>query len=191
MATTHAGFSSPVSAVEFDLHVENPIQHLLICHKKLQRSLSIVKNAAEALELTEPVLRAEAVAALDYELALLQLLDDLHTQDEEQSLLPKLYANRPDSGVVGQLSQNLESNRAQKAEIFGQLAACLRDVSKRRGELAKEHVDRLENLVDQLARLYTLHLTEQSDHLIELCRQYLSDEDTKGMRAVMRARYQS
>src|SRR6185503_2421708 len=86
-------FASPVSAAEFSVHINDPVAHLQHCHQRIERSLVTVKNAVAALRLTNPVLRSEAAAALDYELALLQLLTELHTQDEEESLFPRLKRN--------------------------------------------------------------------------------------------------
>jgi hypothetical protein len=74
------------------------------------------------------VLRAEAAAALDYELALLQLLTKLHVQDEEESLFSRI--NRKvasnEAGPLSGIVPRLESQHREQQAIFRDLAVCLR-----------------------------------------------------------------
>src|SRR5262249_29520430 len=138
----------------------------------------------------EPVLRAEATAALDYELALLQLLDDLHSQDEEKSLFPRLRANLAgDSSVLREVFDALDARRAEKDAVFEELAACIRDVSSHGGQPAADQLARLEMLVDMLADLFRPHVASANDALAETCRRHLTEADLQGLQRAMRARF--
>jgi hemerythrin-like domain-containing protein len=188
--SARTGFSSPVSVAELGIRVDDPIEHLRDCHQKIERSLVIVQNAVAALRLTEPVLRAEAAAALDYELALLRLLEDLHTQDEEQSLFPRLRAKvRGDSGDLQELMLSLESQHRQEEATFEALAACMRGFPGRPGERSEERLAQLESLVVQLAGLCGPHMILEDERLIANCRQYLTPTDIDEMRQEMRLRF--
>jgi hemerythrin-like domain-containing protein len=181
-----------VSPAEFGVRVKDPIEHLQHCHERIERSLVTVKNAVAALRLTDPVLRTEGAAALDYELALLQLLTDLHTQDEEQSLFPRLRrnlsANDPESW--NELMPILESQHREKQAIFRELATCLRTLPTM-GAAADDGLARLESLVGQLENVFRPHMTLEDERLMPTCRQYLTPADLDEMRQEMRQRFKA
>src|ERR1041385_8586195 len=150
-----AKFESPVSAAEFSVHVNDPIDHLTHCHQRIERSLVTVKNAVAALRLTDPVLRTEGAAALDYELALLQLLTDLHTQDEEESLFPRLRRSLVnDSDSLKELMLILENQHRDKQALFRDLAVCLR----RLPVTGDDGLEQLESLVGQVENIFRPHM---------------------------------
>jgi hemerythrin-like domain-containing protein len=189
VATDNA-FASAVSPAEFGIRVDDPIEHLRHCHERIERSLVIVQNAVASLRLTEPVLRTEAAAALDYELALLQLLTSLHTQDEERSLFPRLRTGlREDPDSMKEVMVVLESQHRREEAIFQDLAACVRKFPARPGPAADEQLDRLEGLVSQLADLYRPHMTLENTCVIDKCRAHLTPGDLDEMQKEMRLRF--
>jgi hemerythrin-like domain-containing protein len=182
-------FQSPVSAAEFGVRVEDAIDHLTHCHQRIERSLVTVRNAIAALRLTDPVLRTEGAAALDYELALLQLLTELHIQDEEQSLFPRLQKNLSSNPAsLSELLPKLEAEHREKQAVFPQLAACLRTLPTS-GSEAEAALDRLEGLVVQLENTFQAHTTLEDEQLMPKCRQHLTPADLDAMRQEMRQRY--
>jgi hypothetical protein len=191
-AAVMATFSSPVSAAEFGVRVADPIEHLKHCHQRIERSLVTVENAVAGLRLTEPVLRTEAAAALDYELALLQLLSELHTKDEEESLFPRLRKSASgDAAPLKELLPALERGHRDKQAIFGELAACLRNFPTTEGPAADERLARLETLVGVLQQIFRPHMALEDERLIPNCGRYLGPADLEEMRQEMRARFKS
>jgi hemerythrin-like domain-containing protein len=185
-------FSSPVSAAEFGVKVADPIEHLQHCHQRIERSLVTVENALVGLRLADPVLRTEAAAALDYELALLQLLSELHTQDEDQSLFPRLRRNLPpESKGLRELIPLLESQHRDKRGIFAELAACLRNFPTTEGTAAEERMACLESLIGQLHTIFRPHMALEDEQLIPFCRRCLTQVDLDEMQREMRLRYRS
>lgn len=183
-------FASAVSPAELGVRVDDPIEHLRHCHERIEHSLAIVENAVASLRQTEPVLRAEAAAALDYELALLQLLTRLHTQDEESSLFPRLrvgLGDDPDS--LREIMSAVESEDREKEAIFGELAPWMRKFPAGPGPAAEEQLNRIELFVSQLANLCRRHRTLEDESLLAKCRRYLTQEDLDGMQAEMRRRF--
>jgi hemerythrin-like domain-containing protein len=189
-ATSITRFASPVSAVEFSVHVKDPIEHLQHCHQRIERSLVTVQNAVAALRLTEPVLRAEAAAALDYELALLELLTDLHTQDEERSLFPRLRKSMPadDPDFLLDVMLALESQHHEQQAIFRDLAVCLYALSNAGAE-SEDELRRLESLVGQLDNALRPHMALEDKRLLPACRRYLAQPDLDAMRREMWMRF--
>ena len=193
MATASAGtFSSLVSSAEFRIHVQDPIDHLHHCRQLIEDSLITVKNAVIGLGLTTPVLRTEAAAALDYELALLQLLSDLHIQDVEQSLFPRLRKSASgDSKSLQGLMPALESQHRDHQAIFGQIANCLRNFPTTEDSAAEQHLARLTSLAEQLEGMFRSHIALEDEKLLPGCRGSLTQGDLEGMQQEMRLRYKS
>ena len=184
-------FSSLVSVAEFGIRVQDPLEHLRHCHQRIEDGLVTVKDAVVGLCLTEPVLRTEAAAALDYELALLQLLSRLHTEDEELSLFPRLRKSTSgDSESLRDLLSLLESQHRDQQAIFGQLATCLRNVPTTEGAAAEEHLARLKTLAEQLDNLFRPHMALEEAEVLSNCRRALTPEDLEGMQQEMRLRFQ-
>jgi hypothetical protein len=186
-----ARFSSLVSPAEFGIHVDDPIEHLGHCHQLIESSLITVKNAVIGLGLTTPVLRVEAVAALDYELALLQLLANLHSRDEEESLFPRLK-NRAsvESGFAAELIPLIESQHRAQEAVLGQLAACLYNFPAE-GPAAEERLARLTSLAEQLDYLFRVNLALEEEKVIANCRRALTARELEGMRQEMSLRFKS
>jgi hypothetical protein len=183
-------FESPASIVEFDIHVNDPIEHLQVCHDKIKRSLTIIGDAVRALRLTEPVLRVEAAAALDYELALFEVLAEYHRQDELQSLFPRLRvkAASGDPALVGLLSE-LEGQDDNADSALDQLAACLRKIAGRPGPDTEEQLALLEKLTSNLNDIYLPHMARENDTLLPKCREYLTPPDLDAIKQEMHRRF--
>lgn len=189
VASNHA-FASPVTSAEFNVHVKDPIDHLLHCHERIERSLITIQNAIAGLRLADAVLRTEAAAALDYELATLQLLISLHEQDEEKSLFPRLRTNLKDHAAVLQVMLPwFESRHGESDALFNDLAGCIRRISSAPANRADAEMDRLESLTGKLAGIQRLHMSAETDGVIKNCRQYLTAIDLEEMRKEMRNRF--
>ena len=189
---TQAKFDSQVSSAEFRIHVQDPIDHLHHCRQLIEDSLITVKNAVTGLGLTTPVLRTEAAAALDYECALLQLLSDLHTQDVEQSLFPRLKKSTAgDAKALQSLIPTLETQHRDHHSIFGQIAACLRNFPTTEDAAAEERLTRLSALSDQLETMFRSHIALEDEKLLPGLRGVFSKEDLAGMQQEMGSRYKS
>lgn len=183
-------FASAVTSAEFGVHVADPIEHLLHCHERIERSLITIQNAVASLRLADPVLRTEAAAALDYELATLQLLTKLHMQDEEQSLFPRLRARLlDDSAALTNVLPELESQHRENENIFRELAKCIGKLATVSGPQADAQLSRLEDLATELANLHRPHMIMEAERVIANCRQYLTDTDLAAMQKEMRQRF--
>ena len=183
-------FSSPVTSSEFDVHVNDPIDHLLHCHDRIDRSLTTIQNGVFGLKLADPVLRTEAAAALDYEMASLQLLTRLHEEDEEKSLFPRLKAKLGNSSpALNELMANMETQHRDNDALFGELAKCIKAITSGPASRSDEEVEKLEKLVTDLANLHRPHMNMEKERVFSKLRQQLSAEDLAAMQQEMRARF--
>jgi len=131
-----------------------------------------------------------SIAALDYELALLQLLANLHAQDEDQSAFPRLRArlgNDPER--LGTLIDSLEIQHREEHIVFVELGACVREILAKGGSVEDDQLAKLDALVQRLAGIYRHQITAENERVIPSCRQRLTQADFDGMREEMRKRY--
>ena len=188
--TSTSSFASPVTSAEFDVHVKDPIEHLLHCHERIERSLITIQNAVVGLRLADPILRTEAAAALDYELATLQLLTRLHEEDEEKTLFPRLKAKVGDSNrALNELIANSVAQHRANDRLFEELAQSIRIISAHPGTRAEAEMDRLENLARELGELQRPHMNLEKEHIFSTLRQELTADDLSAMQAEMIKRF--
>jgi hemerythrin-like domain-containing protein len=189
VASTNS-FASPVTSAEFDVHVKDPIEHLLHCHERIERSLITIQNAVVGLRLADPILRTEAASALDYELATLQLLTRLHEEDEEKTLFPRLRAKVGDSNrSLNELLANSVAQHRANDMLFEELAKSIRIICAHPGSRAEAEMDRLENLVKELGELQRPHMNLEKEHVFSTVRQELSPDDLSSMKSEMIKRF--
>jgi len=185
-----SSFASPVTSAEFDVHVKDPIEHLLHCHERIERSLITIQNAVVGLRLADTILRTEAAAALDYELATLQLLTRLHEEDEEKTVFPRLKAKVGDSNraLNELLAHSVEQHRAND-RLFEELAKSIRIISAHPGTRAEAEMDRLETLARELGELQRPHMNLEKEHIFSTLRNELGMDDLSAMQAEMIKRF--
>lgn len=185
-----SAFGSPVTSAEFDVHVKDPIDHLLHCHERIERSLITIQNAVVGLRLSDPILRTEAAAALDYELATLQLLTRLHEEDEEKTLFPRLKAKVGNANkALNDLLLQSESQHRTNDQIFNDLAKSIKVICAGPGNRADSAMDELERLVKQLAALHGPHMNLEKEHIFTGLRQQFTPDELSTMQVEMKQRF--
>lgn len=185
-----SAFASPVTSAEFNVQVKDPIDHLVHCHERIERSLITIQNAVVGLRLAEPILRTEAAGALDYELATLQLLTRLHEEDEEKTLFPRLKA-KVGSGnkALNDLMAQSETQHRTNDSLFNDLAKAIQVISAGPGTRADSAMDDLEKLVRQLADLHGPHMNLEKEHIFNGLRQQFTADELATMQAEMKKRF--
>ena len=190
-ATATIKFSSPVTPAEFGLHVQDAVQHLKDCHERIERCLVITQHAINALADTEPVLRVEATAALDYELAFLYLLARLHSDDEEQTLFPRLRANLDnDPEGLKPVIQSMEAQHSHEHALFADLAASVNLLFKKGATPADDELRKLQTTFDKLVEMYKPQIKIENEKIIANCPKYLKKNDLDAMLKEMQVRFE-
>ena len=97
--------------------LDNPFEHLMACHRRIEQRLDTLQKAAAALENE----REQALQAITNAVKFLDNSGHLHTVDEEESLFPRL---RPTlSSEEAAVMEKLESDHRETELLFGELKA--------------------------------------------------------------------
>lgn len=180
---------NPVSAVDAGVTIGDPLRHLVVCHDRIEEHLQILEKVIPHLRSDSEQKRQKAREALDQALQFLDAMGHLHTQDEEESLFPRLLAaSREDRSVVAELTTMLESQHREKEAVFEKLAAQVAAFPPAPSPPSPEQAARFEGLVSNLVDLYRVHIMVENQRLIPLSEDHLKQSDLGEMLREMHAR---
>ncbi|HXJ38330.1 MAG TPA: hemerythrin domain-containing protein [Bryobacteraceae bacterium] len=154
--------------------LDQPIEHLMACHRRIEQRLATLERAGwQVAENKHGVMEAIEAA-----IGFMQTNGAWHTEDEEQSLFPRL---RPclDAGELAFVA-SLETQHREAEEVFQALRL---SVAKLPGSL----VD-YTRLAGQLRGIYREHILAEDEILTKLAKRSLSKADLTGISAEMRSR---
>ena len=181
--------NSPVLAVDAGVTISDPLRHLVVCHDRIEEHLQILERVIPHLRSDSEQKRQEVREALDNALQFLDAMGHLHTQDEEESVFPRLLANGRDEGpALTELTAMLESQHREKEAVFAKLAAHVVAFPPAPLPPSAEQATRFEGLVSQLVDLYRLHIMVENQRLIPLSDYHLKESDLGQILQEMRAR---
>jgi hemerythrin-like domain-containing protein len=156
--------------------INEPIEHLMACHRRIEQRLETLVRAADHLAAN----RDQALAAISASLQFLDSSGVLHTRDEEDSLFPRL---RPRLSA-GELAfvDSLEAQHAEADSIYGELKTLA-------GQPAGQFdVDRYRACAERLRSIYRDHISAEDENLTKIARRLLSDQELLQISQEMRAR---
>lgn len=156
---------------------ENVEDFLMACHRRIEQRLAAMERAAAALDAN----RTEALAALAAALRFLDTSGALHTEDEEESVFPRLRA-RMEPGERTFLA-GLEHDHAEAGMIHRRLRELAAKAAER-----PEHDAELRGAVEQLAALYRRHIESEDATLTEYARALLTPQERLAIAEEMRGR---
>lgn len=169
--------------------LDNPLQHLIACHDRIEERLQTLERLSPHLRSDFEAKRREAREALDKALEFLQIMGELHTQDEEESIFPRVLANcRDDSSMLTELTSMLVNQHWDKKAVLEKLVALVKGFPPIPQAPSAEQVSRLEGFVAHLADLYRPHIMVENQRLIPLSADYLKESDLEQIRQEMRKR---
>lgn len=149
----------------------------MACHRRIEQRLEAMERAAQAIAWRPQ----EALAALDSAFRFLESSGALHTEDEEDSVFPRLRS-RMESGELVFLAQ-LEHDHAEAGAIYRRLKALVERASQGDADALA-----IQGAVDELTDLYRRHIAMEDSALTEYARRLLSSEDRAAIAAEMRLR---
>lgn len=156
---------------------DEPADFLYACHRRIEQRIDAIERAAAALA-DRP---EEALTALVSAMAFLDTSGALHTEDEEESVFPRLRQSleRGEWALLASLEHDhVEADR---------LAARLREIVERarRGEPA---LPELRALAQQFVAFYRRHIAWEDETLIPMVQRLLSADEQRQVAAEIRAR---
>jgi hemerythrin-like domain-containing protein len=163
--------------VEGSATLERPLEHLMACHDRIEERLRMLEKIASHLDTR----REEALGLLAKVLKFFDTNGVWHTEDEEESLFPRLgaRANEEERCYLAEL----ESQHDEAEHVY----AALKSVAARLA--AGENLgSQFARLVDRLCSLYRPHIASENRALTELGTRLLTADELAAVAAEMKWR---
>jgi hemerythrin-like domain-containing protein len=157
--------------------LEQPLEHLIACHARIEERLRMLEKIAAHLDSR----REEALSLLDRVFQFFDTNGEWHTQDEEESLFPRLAA-RASEEERGYL-EDLAAQHDEAGHVYAALksaAARLKDGAHGGAQFTR--------LVERLCALYRPHIASENRALTELGSRLLSAADLAEVASEMKRR---
>lgn len=157
--------------------LNEPVAHLLACHRRIEERLATLERAGEHLE-TRP---EEARAAVEKALHFLDTNGVMHTEDEEESAFPRL---RP--LLTAEEAAYLDELTGQHREIeeeYARLKECAAELRSGAGAAG-----RYRELASRVAEMYRTHIAYEESKLGGLLKTRLAAEQMGEIGSEMRRR---
>lgn len=169
--------------------VSDPVQHLVACHERIEERLQTLERLLPHIRSASEEKRREAREALDNALKFLEVMGALHTQDEEESVFPRLLVKGGnDAELLTELAEMLESQHRDKEGVLQKLMAHVKGFPASPELPSEMQENQLAALIDHLASLYRPHMMVENQRLIPLASEYLEASDLEEIRQEMRKR---
>ena len=170
--------------------IGDPLQHLEACHERIEQHLQILERAVGALRSTQEDECQQAREALSKALSFLKTMGELHTQDEEDSLFPRLRAYLGDDPyALGELMVMLDTQHREKEGVYAELVGCVSAFPAAPSAPTAEQAGRCEGLVAQLTGIYRPHILIENERLLPLSGECLPKAALDEIREEMRQRH--
>jgi len=136
--------------------LDHPLEHLMACHRRIEERLATLERATEAL---------------DKALHFLETTGATHTEDEEESLFPRLRRRlgQEDTAFLAQLE--MQHIRADALNV---------DI--------KRAAETLRARVGQFVALYREHIADEDSRLQTIAKDSLNEEDLASIATEMKQR---
>jgi hemerythrin-like domain-containing protein len=138
--------------------LDSPLDHLMACHRRIEDRLATLERSVAALSER----REEALSAIHAAFRFMDSNGVIHTQDEEQSIFPRLASSA--------LIQELEADHREAGRIDAELRAAVARVES--GDDAA--IDDCKTFVSALCKIYRGHIEREDTQFVPAARAQLS-----------------
>lgn len=158
---------------------DQPLGLLSDCHRRIENFLAIMIRVLERSQGGHKALICEEREALEAALKYFDVAAPRHTQDEEESLFPRLRAsNHPSAPAALARMQSLEADHRHADAMHAET----RQLSRRWldiGPLPTPEMHRLGELLHTLQQMYTQHIALEDNELFPLAANALTADQLK------------
>jgi iron-sulfur cluster repair protein YtfE (RIC family) len=153
--------------------LSRPLDHLKACHRRIEERLDTLERIAAHIDSD----RDEAVAALHRVFAFLDSSGSLHTQDEEESVFPRLTSRleRAEMSFVA----GLEHDHTTAHQLYTEL--------KQRAATS-DFGPAFRGVIERLVAHYRKHIAKEDEILDSMCREKLTPPELAAISQEMVAR---
>jgi hemerythrin-like domain-containing protein len=167
---------------------DEPLGLLSDCHRRIEKFLDVMIRVLERSNGGNKLLSADEHSALEAALRYFKNAAPRHTQDEEQSLFPRLRAsNDPAAHAALARIEALETDH-RKADAMHEEAdrLCRRWLDG--GSISTSDAERLNQLLHDLRDTYAGHIALEDSELFPLAARVLKEQELKAVGAEMARR---
>ncbi len=180
---------SSAASVDQGATLDDPLKHLVACHERIEERLQTLERVIPHLRSESPAKRQEARDALDKALQFLEAMRKLHTEDEEESVFPRVLANSRDQDpTLKELMDMLEGQHRDKEGVLVNLMVHVKSFPAAPEPPSAQEASRVAGLIEQLAGLYRPHIMIEDQRVIPQSAEYLKPSDLDEIRQEMRRR---
>lgn len=158
---------------------DEPLDHLVACHDRILNRIATLDRVGEALETNTPA----ALQALRNAIRFFDVSGRLHTEDEEESVFPRLRSRMTPSQL--EYVDALESQHREKESVYAELKSVSAELET---EVTPDRAARFRQLAGRLGELYRAHIASENDVLVKLGRESLTASELAAIRDEMQAR---
>lgn len=152
---------------------DEPLGLLSDCHRRIENFLAVLHKV---VAMAKGPLDEEQRRAVETALTYFRTAAPRHTQDEEQSLFPRLRASgQPRASAALETIQSLEADHGVAEAGHAEVETLFRQWVEQ-GGLADGHKGRLSALLTELRELYRRHIAVEDSELFPLAGKVLSRE---------------
>ncbi len=162
--------------------LDQPIEHLLACHRRIEERLDIMLRAAEHLGDK----RDEAMEAIGNSFYFLDTNGAWHTADEEQSFFPRLLTRITESDKT--FLKELEAAHGEIENVYRDVKILYDALAGANPGLIQTTVEEFRKALWRLSGLYRRHIVEEDTRLVSICRESLDSAQLNAVSREMRAR---
>lgn len=152
----------------------SPLEHLLACHRRIEQRLSTFVKAAAELEARPE----QALAAIAAAMRFMDTNGVRHTEDEEQSVFPRLKPHLTAQELA--FVEGLEAEHVKAEGIYVAMKAAVPGLPATKATYLK--------LAERLEAIYRKHIQAEDEILIALARRDLKAPEIVEISGEMRAR---
>jgi hemerythrin-like domain-containing protein len=153
--------------------VDQPIEHLVACHDRIEERLVTLERAAEHLQISPE----EARAALESVFRYFETSGAAHTQDEEASIFPRLDPKL--QPAEREYFHGLELQHREADHLY----ARIKQVPSPGSDLTEYRA-----AVSRFCALYREHIASENQELVSFARRVLTEPEVREISREMRAR---
>ena len=160
--------------------LDRPLEHLTACHRRIEERLATLERVTGHLEND----RERALAAIE---ACFRFLDSngvLHTQDEEESVFPRMAPRL--TAEERAFIDNLETQHREADRLYAELKSVAHEL--RAGSPGPELQERYRAVVGHLSDLYRSHIAAEDQTLIAIGQRVLGTTEMAEISSEMKRR---
>lgn len=156
---------------------EDPIGVLKACHRRIEQRLQMLERVCEILQGNDRAKKREAVQALGPVVAYFTSGGVKHTEDEEESLFPRMRRRLPGGDGAVAVLKSLEAQHREGESFVRELIFVVTALAQETMGFRLTDVERLESVTVGMGTHYRLHIKVEDEIVFPRALKVLKDSE--------------